>query len=121
MRYQKKKKLFWPYDCVKVTLAIFTILCGGELCYALFPYVMLCYFALCCTLLCYVVKFLARLCYVVLCCAKLCYVVLWGAKVCYTDNIIIKTVFKLQLVLVNIKFFKVLMIDNRVEDNMRNH
>ena len=38
---------------------------------------------------------------------------------CYTDNIIIKTVIKLQLVLVNVKYF--LMIDNRVEDNMRNH
>ena len=67
MRYQKKKKLFWPYDCVKVTLAIFTILCGGELCYALFPYVMLF-----CAMLRYVVNFFPRLCYVVLCCAMLC-------------------------------------------------
>ena len=58
-------------------------------------------------------------CYVVLCCAKLCYGVLCCAMLCYTDNIIIKTVIKLQLVLVNVKYF--LMIDNRVEDNTRNH
>ena len=61
------------------------------------------------------------LCYVVLSCAMLCYGVLWCAMLCYTDNIIIKTVIKLQLVLVNVKYFKVLIIDNRVEDNMRNH
>ena len=57
----------------------------------------------------------------VLCCAMLCYAVLCCAMLCYADNIIIKTVIKLQLVLVNVKYFKVLMIDNRVEDNMRNH
>ena len=61
------------------------------------------------------------LCYVVLSCAMLCYGVLWCAMLCYTDNIIIKTVIKLQLVLVNVMYFKVLIIDNRVEDNMRNH
>ena len=46
------------------------------------------------------------------------YVVLWCAMLRYVDNII-KTVIKLQLVLVNVKYL--LMIDNRVEDNMRNH
>ena len=59
------------------------------------------------------------LCYVLLCFAMLRYVVLWCAMLCYTDNIVIKTVIKLQLVLVNVKYF--LVIDNRVEDNMRNH
>ena len=49
------------------------------------------------------------------------YVVLWCAMLRYADNIIIKTVITLQLVLVNVKYFKVLMIDNRVEDNLRNH
>ena len=59
------------------------------------------------------------LCYVVLSCAMFCYAVLCCAMLCYTDNIIIKTVIKLQLVLVNVKYF--LMIDNRVEDNTCNH
>ena len=72
-----------------------------------------------CAMLYYVVLCCEIFCWVVLCCAKLSYVVLWCAMLCYTDNIIIKTVLKLQLVLVNVKYF--LMIDNRVEDNMRNH
>ena len=62
-------------------------------------------------LFCYVVLCFVMFCYVGLCCAMLC--------TCYTVNIIIKTVIKLHLVLVNVKYF--LMIDNRVEDNMRNH
>ena len=37
----EKEEIILVYDCVKVTFASFTILCGGELCYALFPYVML--------------------------------------------------------------------------------
>ena len=73
MRYQKKKKLFWPYDCVKVTIAIFTILCGGELRYALFPYVMLF-----CAMLWNFLLGCAKLCYVVLLCAMVCYAVLYG-------------------------------------------